>query len=68
MSVSTVSTTVLQVPLTPQARISDEQSESAVTKSREARTGKDVAVPAQPAVVQPTASASGAGSVLDTTA
>jgi hypothetical protein len=67
MSVSSVSYSVLQVPLTPQARISDEQSESAATKSREARTGKDVAVAVQ-ASVQPSSSGSGTGSTLDTTA
>ncbi|MCC7049309.1 MAG: hypothetical protein IT562_21535 [Alphaproteobacteria bacterium] len=46
MSISSIgSVAALQVPLTPQAKLEDEATESPATKAREAATGKDSPVP-----------------------
>ena len=47
MSVGGISSisTLYQTPVTPQAQATDEQTESAALRSREAATGKDAAVP-----------------------
>jgi hypothetical protein len=47
--VSSVGSAAVQykVPVTPQAKVDDERTESAAVKAKESATGKDVAVPAK---------------------